>query len=68
VGAVDGGWPVFVVPVGHSPRDGSQATGDGFPGSTVRWHPASITAAARVVMAMRISYLEERRISPATVA
>jgi hypothetical protein len=57
VGVLDGGWPVFGVPVGHSPRDGSQLAGDGFPVSTVRWHPASISAAIMVVMATRIPHL-----------
>jgi hypothetical protein len=60
VGALDGGWPVFGVPVGHSPRDGSQFAGDGLPVSTVRWHPASISAATMAVMATRIPYLVEK--------
>ena len=41
--------PVLVLPVGHSPRVGSQLAGAGFPGSTVGWHPAKISTAASIV-------------------
>jgi hypothetical protein len=55
VGVVVGGvWPVAGVPVGQSPRVGSQLLGDGLPVSTVRWQAVAISAAAAMAMAKRM--------------